>query len=146
MSQIIHILSSPEEALCLKSNIESSCLFEPIEAICDRSVSLCYLFKLYISKLKIANNVVCNIIWQLQGNTDVLDLYLKKYLKNHQYSKLHMLIEKIWRLCSEITFHYADLHQLSIHPVTKILHLIVKVKHLFIHIRTYCHNLQNMFS
>lgn len=145
MTQLIDIVSSPEEVLCLKNNIANHCLFDPIDAICDRSSTLCYLLKIYISTKEIANSVVCNIVWQLQGNTDVLDLYLKHFLFIHQYTAIQHFIKKIRKLCSEITFDYADLYQISKQPAIETLYLIAKIKCLFIRIKNYCLNVSKLY-
>lgn len=84
------------------------------------------------------------MIWQLQGNADLLDLYLKRYLASNSYNRLHHLTLRTWQLCSEITTYFASLQKSSIQPIKDILKLIIRIKHFFISIKIYCYRVHRI--
>lgn len=144
MEPMVSILSTPEEALTIKNNIVIDAFIDPIEALCERSVTLCILFKTYLLQKQVVNKHAGNILWQLQGNVDLLDLYLKKYLAASHYNSLHHIILKAWQLLSDILACFASIQNSSAHPIKDIFKHIIRIKHLFISIKIYCYRIHRM--
>lgn len=135
MDKVISLLASPEEALTIKVNVAPIALFDPIDAICERSISLCHLFNIYLLNTKVINQEVCNIVWQLEGNADLLDIFLKNYLANFYYKITRGLIVSVLDLCRKIISSYAKLDLEPKVPLPETSKMVIELKQLFISIR-----------